>query len=151
MSDELTVGGDVDAWCTRCNMELAHTIVAMVAGSPVQVKCNTCGGFHKFRLPPGQKAALAKAKKAKAKASKGTSKAKAEKKPKTTSWETDWRAQMDQSAELPVRPYRMTETFAQSEVVQHARFGVGVVQQVVGPQRVIILFRDGLRTLIMGR
>ena len=47
------VGGEVDAFCTRCKMDLAHTILAMVGTKPVRVRCNTCGGDHAFRGPPG--------------------------------------------------------------------------------------------------
>ena len=32
MATALKVGGDVDAWCTRCKMNLGHTVLAMVGG-----------------------------------------------------------------------------------------------------------------------
>ena len=35
-------GGEVDCFCTRCKMVLAHTILAMVGDRPARVKCNTC-------------------------------------------------------------------------------------------------------------
>src|SRR5207302_3841179 len=47
------VGGDVDAFCTRCKMELGHTILAMVGARPVRVRCNTCGGEHNYRGTSG--------------------------------------------------------------------------------------------------
>ena len=34
------VGGEVDATCTRCKMELAHTILAMVGPKIIRVRCN---------------------------------------------------------------------------------------------------------------
>src|SRR6266852_6391254 len=43
------VGGDIDAFCTRCKMELGHTVLAMMGQKPVRVRCNTCGGEHKYR------------------------------------------------------------------------------------------------------
>ncbi len=38
------VAGEVDAFCTRCKLNLAHTIVAMVGSKIARVRCNTCGG-----------------------------------------------------------------------------------------------------------
>ena len=47
------VGGEVDAFCTKCQLTLAHTVHAVVAGRPVKVECNTCHGVHRYRDPPG--------------------------------------------------------------------------------------------------
>jgi len=68
-----------------------------------------------------------------------------------SSWEVRWREQVDQAGASPVRVYRMTETFAKGDLVQHPRFGLGVAQQTSGIDKVEILFREGLRTLVMGR
>src|SRR5512132_2016884 len=43
------VGGEVNSFCTRCEMTLAHTVHAVVDGRPVKVECNTCHGVHRFR------------------------------------------------------------------------------------------------------
>ena len=47
------VGGEVDAFCTKCQLTLAHTVHAVVSGRPVKVECNTCHGVHRYRDPPG--------------------------------------------------------------------------------------------------
>ncbi len=44
-------GDFVDAKCTRCKILKIHTIVAMVAGKVVRVKCNSCGGEHNYHAP----------------------------------------------------------------------------------------------------
>src|SRR5262245_21217904 len=43
------VGEDVDSWCTRCKLVLAHTVEAVVGGRITRVHCNTCGGQHAYR------------------------------------------------------------------------------------------------------
>src|SRR5215212_8862408 len=45
----LKVGGEVDSFCTKCQMSLAHTIHAIVSGRPVKVECNTCHAIHRYR------------------------------------------------------------------------------------------------------
>ncbi len=57
MTDNYSVGGDVNAWCSKCKMELAHTIIAMVDELPKKVQCNTCSGKHNYRLKPVVKSA----------------------------------------------------------------------------------------------
>ena len=55
------VGGEVVAFCTKCRMDLAHTIIAMDGTKPARVQCNTCNGQHNYR---GKAEAAAKAPKA---------------------------------------------------------------------------------------
>src|SRR5688572_29704505 len=38
----ITVGGEVEAWCNRCEGEHTHTILAVTGGVPVQVTCHAC-------------------------------------------------------------------------------------------------------------
>ncbi|MGB8933052.1 MAG: hypothetical protein WCC48_17540, partial [Anaeromyxobacteraceae bacterium] len=45
------VGGEVDALCTKCELVLAHTVIAMVGEVPVKVECNTCHGVHRYKNP----------------------------------------------------------------------------------------------------
>src|SRR5688572_25212638 len=45
----LRPGGNVDSWCGKCKMMLAHTIEAMVGDKPVRVLCNTCKAQHGYK------------------------------------------------------------------------------------------------------
>src|SRR5687768_7394873 len=47
----LSAGGEIDAWCTKCRMDLGHRIVALVAGAPKRVICQTCFGEHAYHAP----------------------------------------------------------------------------------------------------
>jgi hypothetical protein len=49
----IKVGGEVDALCNKCELTLAHTVIAMVGDKPAKVKCNTCKGEHKYRPVAG--------------------------------------------------------------------------------------------------
>lgn len=51
----VSVGKDIDSWCTSCKMMILHTIVAMVGSEVKRVQCNSCGSQHVFRAhPPGE-------------------------------------------------------------------------------------------------
>src|SRR5437879_997779 len=49
VSPKLVVGSDIKYLCSKCNLELGHTIVAMVSGVPVRVRCNTCRTERNYR------------------------------------------------------------------------------------------------------
>ena len=134
MAQANRVGGDVDAFCTRCKMELGHTILAMVGSRPVRVRCNTCQGEHAYRGPPEKK--------------KGTWVPAAERvsKPAVTSWEA-LLAGKDLSR---ARRYSAKEKYAAEELIQHPSFGIGLVQEVRG-DKIQVAFKADVKTLVHGK
>ena len=49
MSKKPSAGGLVATYCTKCKLDLGHTIMAMVGEKIVRVKCRTCGSEHNYR------------------------------------------------------------------------------------------------------
>ena len=45
----LKPGGNVDSWCGKCKLILAHTIEALVGDKPARVHCNTCKAQHSYK------------------------------------------------------------------------------------------------------
>jgi hypothetical protein len=125
------VGGDIDAFCTRCKMELGHTVLAMVGTKPVRVRCNTCQGEHNYRGSS-------------AKASRKP--AAAREKPTVTSWE----ALLAQKDISQARRYSAREKFEAEEVLSHPVFGIGLVQEVRG-DKIQVAFKADVKTLVHGK
>ncbi len=123
------VGGEVDAFCTKCQLLLAHTVIAMVGAVPVKVECNTCRAVHRFRgastLPRRPAAPRVKV---------------------TQSFD-------ELLAAHPVEPrrYLPSGTFAEGDVLDHASFGRGLVTAVRAPGKVEVTFRTGVKTLVHGK
>ena len=44
-------------------------------------------------------------------------------------------------------PYSMDGSFAAKKLLQHSKFGLGLVRRVIRPNKIDVLFRDGARTL----
>ncbi len=137
----IRVGGEVDALCTKCELNLAHTILAMVGTKVIRVRCNTCGADHQFRgTQPLQKAtSFAAPKKAST--------------PRTTAAERvvlNFEEQLKQKNQVGARLYSVKETFKLDDVVDHPTFGRGFVSAVRG-DKVDITFRTFDKTLIHGR
>src|SRR3569623_708832 len=54
-STGLRVGGEVDAWCGKCDGLKDDDIVAMVGDEPKQVLCQACNSRHPFRTGRARK------------------------------------------------------------------------------------------------
>ena len=125
------VGGEVDAFCTRCQLLLAHTVIAMVGAVPVKVECNTCRNVHRFR------GASVSAGRASPRVPRGAPK---------VSFEEMLAGQTGEA-----RRYAATTLFAAGDVLDHATFGRGFVSGVKDPGKVEVTFRTGVKTLIHGK
>lgn len=133
------VGGDCLSYCTRCKMELAHVIVSMVDSQPAKVICKTCKSEHKNRKQPGaggKKSVSARL----SKPATATQVVRA-----AEYWEKKMR-----EAKKVGRPYAVTDTFQAGDVVEHSKFGAGIVEMVLSPGKVTVFFRDGEKTLVHG-
>jgi len=139
MATASKVGGDIDAYCTRCKMNLGHTVLAMVGSKPVRVRCNTCQGEHNYRGSAG------------AEPRKGSwepreVRERREAKPTVTSWEA-LLAGKDLSR---ARKYSVKEKYGTEEVIQHPSFGLGLVQEVRG-DKIQVAFKADVKTLVHGK
>ncbi len=143
LATTFTTGGNCDAWCTKCKLDLAHTIHAMVDGLPVKVECNTCHGIHKYRPTAAMKAA-AKAARAR-RSSSGRASA-----PKAPPVMIQWREALERLQGVEQNRYSVKEVLEVDQVVDHPKFGVGVVVKILEPTRARVIFQDEERTMVMG-
>ena len=136
MAEEPKPGAEVDSYCTKCKMVLAHTILAVNKGKIARVRCNTCQGEHAYKArPPGVKAPPKPKKKKEAKGFE---------KPTAESFEV-----LSKGKDLAnARRYTVKEKFAQGDVVDHPTFGIGVVAAIRGPEKMDVSFQAGLKTLM---
>ncbi len=132
----IKVGGEVDAFCSRCQLTLAHTIHAVVSGRPVKVECNTCHAVHRYhgsvRAPSagggarGERPARARA------AGAGFD---------------DLLASQKLAAATPYSPKR---SYAVDDVVDHPIFGRGFVS-AVRDAKIEVTFRSDVKILVHAR
>lgn len=134
---KISVGSEVDAYCTKCKLVLAHKVVAMATAKPRRVKCNTCGGEHNYRASkPAGKAAAKK---------KSTTKA-APRKTKQT-----WEEIMQEASGKPHKAYSMSGSFGEGDWIEHSHFGLGCVQAFIPPNKISVRFADSTKTLICNK
>jgi len=131
---KIAVGSDVEAYCTKCKLVLAHTVAALQGAKPRRVKCNTCGGEHNYRAAKP----LAKTAKKSEKTKSAT--------PKKT--RQSWEEVMQEASTKPHKTYSMSGSFGEGDWIEHTHFGLGCVQSFTPPNKITVRFADSTRMLI---
>jgi hypothetical protein len=132
----IPVGGEVDAFCNRCELVLAHTVHALVSGRPVKVECNTCHTVHRYRDPPGS-------------SRPGSHRTAAPRAPKAPA--VPFEDLLAAKNVSKARRYSPRDTFSVDEVVDHPTFGRGFVSALRDAGKIEITFRSDVKILIHGR
>lgn len=140
------VGGEIDAACGKCELNLAHTIIAMVGPKVVKVKCNTCGGEHTYRgVQPLVKLQSFAAPKRVSSASSGSTSPR-----KAAAVVVSWDEQFKGKDLSKARKYSPRETFVVDDVVDHPTFGLGLVR-AVRDGKVEVAFKQEDKILVHGK
>jgi len=132
---QLTVGKDVLSYCTKCKLNLGHMIVAMKDSKHIaKVKCNTCGTMQSFKDP-----SLSKQNKTRTKKTNETPS-------KVVSVSDLWMEKISSSKKKSM-PYAMDGKFAEGDVIDHVKFGPGIVEKVVD-DKIEVIFRHEIKILV---
>jgi hypothetical protein len=126
------VGGEVDAFCNRCQLELAHTVIAMVGGRPVKVECNTCHSVHKFKVGAAGAVRMPST-------------------PRTPRSLTSFDSLLAARNGAQAKKYSPKSTFTVDEVIEHPNFGLGFVSALKDGGKIEVTFRTAIKTLIHGK
>lgn len=132
---ELGVGKEVLSYCTKCKLNLAHIIVTMTAtGNIGRCECKTCKARHAFKDP-----STVKAKKARTRT-----------KSKSKSGETisDLWLQAVSDTDAKSQTYSIKTQFKEGDIIDHPKFGPGVVEKAIDNDKVQVIFRHDIKTLI---
>jgi hypothetical protein len=145
MGTTLSAGSTIETRCTRCNRVLNHTIVAMVGEKIVRVECSTCHGIHAFhQAKPARAPAVAKAGQKKT-AARRTAKADPE-----AAARAEWQALQAEMDPAQAIPYDMNRAYCLNNLLSHPNFGLGIVQLVIPPHKIDVLFETGRKRLRCG-
>ena len=149
----ISPGDDVEAWCTRCRMNLNHRVIAVVGSEIQKVHCLTCGGDHRY-YPPKYAKPEKKEKRAIRVGSEEKLRRSAERSAERSSERaiSEWKTIMnDKQPDTITRPYLIAETYRTGEFIEHPTLGTGRVMDVLGSQRIQVIFREGRKVLVCNR
>lgn len=164
---KLKPADEIDAYCTKCKLDLSHRIISLEGDKPHRVECQTCHSHHLYRRPKtmAEEPRVTRAVKTSGgSSSSGASTKSGAKTPggKSASVravaaaeaenmrERDWEKRVSGRAVTDFKPYRTTSTFEQNNLVHHPKFGDGFVVRVIDRAKIEVMFKDGARTLAHG-
>lgn len=130
---KLSVGQDIVHYCNTCKLDLGHTIVAMVGSEPARVRCNTCRAERNFR----KKKVIGEKKTASRETRRKTS----------SDLPSLYHQKLKDSLMRTPKNYRVDLEVETGDVIQHSRFGKGIVMKTIPPDRMEILFPDEIKVL----
>ena len=153
-------GDYITAKCGRCNDITGHVVMVVIDGEIIKVECKACGSIHKYRdKTPSTVKRTTSTSVRHVKAGQPREHARevgrqpspryssAPKVTKSAKAEQAWNeAMLRHSGEDPI-PYSMTGSYAKSALVEHGIFGKGEVISVTSPDKMDVLFQEGLKTL----
>jgi hypothetical protein len=142
IAKNLTAGSEIDSRCLKCKDLTNHTVIAMADDEIAKVQCNVCGGKHKYRPAKPEKASPVKKKVSKASAAKAAAALKEKK--AAVSFEAMFKDRNTAEA----KPYAMTATFNNNDIIDHPTFGLGLVTATIPADKIDVTFKDGSKTLI---
>jgi len=146
------VGSELDAYCTRCKMDLLHRVVAVVEARPKRVECLTCHSQHNYRKikgAPRSTRAKTTTKSATAKAAPG------QRAKRLTKGEIElaaqWETRVGGKTKGDFARYSVKQAFSVDQLLEHATFGQGYVSEVHQDRKISVVFRDGEKVLAHAR
>ena len=144
MIKRLSAGSIVETRCTRCKDITNHTIVAMVGEQIVRVECNTCHSVHNYHAPKAAKEPAAKS------AVKKTAAPRATKADPEAAARAEWATLQPDMDQAKAIPYDMNGTYRAKNLLLHPLFGLGIVQAILPPNKMDVLFKEGRKRLRCG-
>ncbi|MGE5174120.1 MAG: hypothetical protein ACM3MD_09865 [Betaproteobacteria bacterium] len=115
MLEKNSAGKNIESYCGKCKQKRDHTIMTMDGEAVAKVRCANCGSMHKFRDP----AAPPRVRKTRVKTVAEEEAAAA----------ILWEAGLAR-AKGKERDYDMAAKYRVGEVVNHGKFGKGIVLKV---------------------
>lgn len=146
-----SVGDNIDAYCLKCKLLLAHVVLFKVDGAVSRVKCKTCGAEHKYRPVSG---AAGKSEKSERRVAGKAASPKKTGAPKAVLSESQASLQWDlkirnRQPDAPTWEYSISETYKANDIINHPKFGVGFVEKILSDKSMSVLFSDSVKLLAM--
>jgi hypothetical protein len=143
-----SVGENIDAYCLKCKLLLAHVVLFKVNGAVSRVKCKTCGAEHKYRgaSKPVKKSDAPRPQARKTVASGKVAASKLSDGQIALQWDLKSR---NRQPDAPILDYSIKASYKVNDVIHHPAFGVGFVEKLLSDKGMSVLFNDSVKLLAM--
>ena len=138
MNNSYSAGEYIKAWCPRCNLKSDHTIIAIVDNLPKKIKCNSCDEHHNLSAKQcGKSRTISKSTIRKSRSKEATYE--------------KYLSRLTGGDPANSIKYNIKGNFEKDQVIDHLKFGIGIVLSVMQIDKIEILFKDGPKLLIQNQ
>jgi ribosomal protein L44E len=137
-------GNEIDAFCERCNKDTPHTVIEAHSGLVHEVRCMACKATHRYQRPhsvPKPKKPAAKPRQRRA----------VKKRAAPAGPPPEWQDRIMGREPENAKPYSIKTTYDLNDVIEHTKFGFGVVTGLYPDGKIEVAFREALKVLVHGR
>ena len=129
----LSAGKEILAYCGKCKLSLYHTIVVMKDDTtPRKVQCSSCKSTHAFKdqsVKPKKKKTTTRKKKV------------------TIPNSEIWAEKLKDNSSTPIK-YLINHPFIIGDIVDHPKFGIGIIEKTIDTNKVEVLFESEVKILM---
>mgnify|MGYP007073346044 CR=1 FL=1 len=150
MSKSPSPGSEVDAWCTKCKLDLGHRIIAMNGDKIVRVECLTCRGHHNYRRPKSAEPPK-RTRATSSRSSSGARSTRAAKADPLADARKQWETAIAGRTQADFTPYNIKLQLQTGQLLRHKKFGDGLVAELIEGGKASVIFEDGPKTLVHSR
>lgn len=137
----LKAGDEVTSWCTKCKEMHLHRVKAVGAdGAPARVIC-TCPEQRERNYRPNPPKA----------ATRQSTTTKRSTKKITEAPQQQWEKLIAGTNPEKARSYDMNALFAQGDLLDHNKFGQGVVTELLDAHKMVVVFEDKTRIMVFNK
>jgi len=154
---QYSIGDIIEAYCSRCRLNLDTSVAAVLDGNIQKVMCRTCGNECKYRPPVDM--AVRKQQQLKRLMRKHEKRREDQAKPAQVAPTTGespravlrklWDELTDAVDARYARVYDPAREYELEEAILHKRLGMGIVQEVSDSGTMRVLFRTGFEEMEM--
>ncbi len=121
----------------------------MTGTRPKKVECLTCHGQHVYRASvPGSRKAKASSEKTTSKEKKTTEKKTRGRSKRIQEKEKElWKESVGKKEASSAKQYMMSDAYEVDDLIDHRKFGMGVVTNVITPKKIEVLFEEGYKCM----
>jgi hypothetical protein len=135
--DGFEVGAEIDAYCTRCKTDTPHTVVTKYEDEIRSVLCTTCNTTHAYRPPRGE--------------SEEEIPEPIAVRRRQTAQKLTWKDAVAHLDPDTAHAYSPRDSYRVGDALDHPKFGLGYVSEVISDTKLEALFRDEARILVHNR
>jgi len=140
-------GSPIDAYCTNCKSDTSHIVLDVDGVQVREVRCESCDATGEFRTPKAKTRALKAA--IKRKTVPPPPRKRTRKKVQTP--EEIYQNMIKGLDLTTAMPYSIKTELNIGDLVDHPKFGVGIVETIADIQKAKIVFEDGERVMVCNR